>query len=602
MALLQHAFRYGPTAAKASLRVTAVSPELRADSWQLVSLGEDRLVVSTDLSVMITRAGVFRLEMEIPEGLEIESATGAGLSHWTEGKRVLIFHLSGKTIGRADFSLTLTGKPVVDAKEWSVPRVRVLNASRETGVLTVVPERGLQVRAIKRRNVSQLDPRQLAEGKSQTAKSASRPGALAYRLLQSDWQLGLSISRLDPWVTARVFHDSTIREGQLLTRVNIGYKIENSALKTLRVRIPGLDEAAAATVRATGNAVADLVPVDDEDGLWEIRFQRGIAGETEVRLEYQRPNADEGPELIQTVELDQVRQSSYFVAVRAGGRLELEPGKLPRGWQRSDWAVIKSTLGRAADGEAPALAFRAADVEGPLPIMLKRHELAGLRKLRVSEGTLTTLLSAEGPVLTAGNLRMQVLTKSTLRLRLPEDAELFNTYVNDEGVNLVREGDDWLFHVIPHPDGQSPSVVRFGYATTLQGGKTLEGPMPDVPMENLSWRVLVPVGWKLAGYDGDFDMKGSQQLGNFRLEDYQSFVDDKRKSDKQNAAALLEQANQWLAAGDQEKAGIALGNAVNNGQLDAASGEDARVQLRQLRTQQAVLEHLRFKLSRIGQA
>jgi hypothetical protein len=42
-------------------------------------------------------------------------------------------------------------------------------------------------------------------------------------------------------------------------------------------------------------------------------------------------------------------------------------------------------------------------------------------------------------------------------------------------------------------------------------------------------------------------------------------------------------------AGDQEKASLALSNAVNQGQLDAASGEDARVQLRALKTQQAVL-------------
>ena len=96
------------------------------------------------------------------------------------------------------------------------------------------------------------------------ARAAARPGALAYRLLQGDWALGLSISRLDPWVTARVFHDATIREGQLLTKVNIGYRIENAALKSLRVRIPGLDESSAATVRATGAAVADLVPVQGE--------------------------------------------------------------------------------------------------------------------------------------------------------------------------------------------------------------------------------------------------------------------------------------------------------------------------------------------------
>ena len=593
LAILQHAFRYGADVAQARLKVTAVAPELRAESWQLVSLGEDRLVITTDLAIHITRSGVFSLDLDVPAGLEIESATGEGLSHWTEaetdGQRVLTFHLTGKTIGHRNFNLTLTGRPTGAQENWTVPRVSLRGASRETGVLTVVPERGLQVRATDRRNVSQLDPRELAGGKTETSRAAARPGALAYRLLQADWSLALSISRLDPWVTARIFHDATLREGQLLTKAAIQYRIDNAAVKSLRVRIPGLDENAAATVRATGNAVADLVPIERGDGLYEIRFQRGIAGETTVDLEYQLTGPESGEQTIAPVVLEDVRQSNYFVAVRAGGRLELEAGSLPRGWQRTDWAVVRSTLGHAAGSAAPVMSFRVADPEGPLPVVLKRHELAGLRKLRVSEGTLTTLMSAKGDALTAVDLKLHVTDKSTLRLKLPEGAELFNVRVNDEGAPLVREGTDWLFHVFPSPGEDKPAAVRFVYSAGTHKGRRLEGPVLDVPMENLTWRVLVPEGWRLADHDGDFDLKEKQQHGSFKLEDYQSFVLSKRRSDTQSAVARLDQANAWLAAGDQEKASIALSNAVNQGQLDAASGEDARVQLRQLKSQQAVL-------------
>jgi hypothetical protein len=593
LALLQHAFRYSTGEVVARLKVSAVSPELRAESWQLVSLGEDRLVLVSDLAVTITRSGVFRLELDVPDGLEIESATGEGLSHWTEArvddKRVVTLHLSGKTMGRRVFSLTLTGRPTGAQENWQVPRIGLRGASRETGVLTIVPERGLQVRAVKRGNVSQIDPRELADAPKDTARAAVSPGALAYRLLQSDWSLALAISRLDPWVTATVFHDATLREGQLLTRLHVSYRIENAAVKSRRVRIPGLDATAADTVRATGAAVADLVQIDGETDLWEIRFQRGLAGETDVEIEFQRPSTGSGTESIEPVVFEDVRQLSYFVALRAGGRLEIEAGTLPRGWQRSDWAVLQSTLGRAAGSVAPSLAFRVADPEGPLPVILKRHALADLRKLRVSEGSLTTLLSPGGDALTAVHLKMRVLGKSTLRLKLPEDATLFHVFVNDEGANLVREDGDWLFHVFPAPESGQPSVVRFVYSSSLRGGKTLQGPVLDVPMENLTWRVLVPEGWRLAKHDGDFDLKQQQEIGTFRLEDYQSFVAGKRQSDARSAVQLLDQANAWLQAGDQEKAGLALGNAVRNTQLDAASGEDARVQLRALKTQQAVL-------------
>jgi hypothetical protein len=593
LALLQHAFRYCAGKVAAQVKVAAVAPELRAESWQLVSLGEDRLVVSTDLSVTITRFGVFRLAVEVPEGLEIETATGEGLSHWTEGKidgkRVVTLHLTGKTMGKRDFNLTLTGRPPGAQEKWQVPRLSLCDASRETGILTIVPERGLQVRAVDRKNVSQLDPRALADATKESARAAARPGALAYRLLQSDWSLALAISRLDPWVTAQVFHEATLREGQMLSRVVIGYKIENSALKSLRVRIPGLDVTAAATVRANGAAVADLVPVEGEPGLWEIRFQRGVAGETRVELEYQRASKDDGGEVIEPVVLEQVRQLVYFAAVRAGGRLELESGVLPRGWQRADWAVVQSTLGPSAGNVAPLMAFRVADPEGPLPVVLKRHQLADLQKLRVAEGSLTTLMSPHGDALTAVDLKMQVVGKGTLRLKLPKGSALFNVLVNDEGATLVREGDEWLFYAFPSPEVGRPATVRFVYSAGTAKGKRLEGPVLNVPMENLTWRVLVPEGWRMANHGGDFDLKHQAAMGTFGLEDYQSFVESKKKSDSKSAVALLDQANSWLAAGDQEKASNAFSNAVRSNQLDAASGEDARVQLRQLKTQQAVL-------------
>ncbi len=593
LVLLQHAFRYGKDEASLKVRVTEVAPELRSQSWQLVSLGDDRLVVSTDLSVDITRSGVFKLAVEIPTGLEIETATGEGLSHWAEftadGKRVLTLHLSGKTIGKLEFNITLTGRPPGAQDSWQVPRLSLLDASRETGVVTIVPDRGLQVRAVNRKNISQIDPRELTDSTKESARAAARPGALAYRILQSDWSLGLAISRLDPWVTAKVFHETTLREGQTLTRAAITYRIENAALKTLRIRIPGLNGTAASTVRATGDAVADLVPVEGEEGLYEIRFQRGIAGETNVEIEFQQSTEDAGSESIQAITLEQVRQLSYFAAIRAGGRLELSATEVPRGWQRADWAVAQAAIGQAAGNTAPLLLFRVADPEAPLPVSIKRHELENLEKLRVAEGTLTTLMSPQGDSLTAVELKMEVTGKSTLRLKLPADAKLFNVLVNDEGATLVREKNEWLFYVFPSPEVESPASVRFVYSSQSKKDGQLLGPVLNVPMENLTWRVLVPEGFEMTSHEGDFDLSGESDYGSFKLEDYKSFAMSKKASDSQSAVALLDQANSWLAAGDQEKAAQAYSNAFRSNQLDAASGEDARVQLRELKTQQAVL-------------
>jgi hypothetical protein len=590
-ALLQRVFRYGQEDATLSLRVAPVAPEMRVESRQVLSLGEDRLVIAHDLAVSITRAGVFKVVLEVPEGLEIEGATGEALSHWTEAKeadkRLVTLHLTGRTLGTHTFSLSLAGPPPGAQAAWEVPRIAARDASRETGTLIVVPERGFQTRAVTRDKVSQLDPRELGDDPS--VREATRPGALAFRLLQADWNLSMAVERLDPWVTAQVLHDVTLREGQTMNRVSLRYRIENAAVKALRLTIHGLDEAAAGTVRASGPGVSDLVPIAGSPGVWEIRFQRGIAGDTTVDLEYQSPTAGSGTEALHPIALDQVRQMSYFVAVRSGGRLQLDAIAFPRGWERADWAVVQTAMPQLAGVPAPGLAFRVAEAEGPLTIAVKRHELAGSLKLRVESGELTTLLSPKGDALTAVDLQMAVSEKGTLRLKLPKDSRLFNVLVNDEGAPLVREGDDWLFYVFPAPEGGRPASVRFVYSTRYGKEMKLEGPSLDVPLENLTWDVLVPDGWRLAGHEGDFDLKGAVSSGSFRLEEYQSFVNRKRETDAREAVALLDQANVWLAQGEQDKASQALGKAARANRLDPASNEDARVQLRQLKTQQAVL-------------
>ncbi|MCF7733041.1 MAG: hypothetical protein K9N23_15235 [Akkermansiaceae bacterium] len=590
---LQHAYRYGAEKAVAEVKVAALAPELRAEIRQFVTMGDDRLLIETDLSVNITRAGVFRVQVELPEGLEIESVTGDGLAHWAEskpnGKRTLTLNLQQKSIGLRKFNLVLTSQSPGTQTAWPVPRLRVLDASRESGLLTIQPGHGMQVRVVDRNSVLQLDPKDYVEHAKGSATTDSRLTPLVYRLLNSGWSLKLAIGKLDPWITARVFHEATLREGQLLNRAVIAYHIENAAVKSLRVRIPGLDETATATVRANGADVADLIPVPGEAGLWEIRFQKGITRDTEVELQYQRRTVDHGQEQLTPIGLEDIRLGAYFTAIRTAGRLGLEPGQLPRGWQRTDWSVVQASLGAMAGNIAPLMCYRVADPEGPLPITLKQLELTNLQRLRVASGELTTLLAPGGQAMTAVDLMMEVSAKGTLVLNLPDKAELFNVLVNEEPANLVREGEGWQFHVFPSPQVDQPARVHFVYAAQSPAPLRLEGPQLNVPMENLTWKVLVPEGWVFASHKGDFQLKQQQALGSFGLKDYMSFSVSKRESDSQRASSLLAQANTYLKQGKQELASQALGNALRSNQLDDATNEDARVLEFKTKTDQTML-------------
>lgn len=587
LAALQNVWRYGQTGGRVDLKIAPVAPEVRVASRQVLSLDDDRMVMAVDLNVAITRVGLFKLSFVLPEGLEVEALSGPALSHWTEGQegkqRIITLHLNGRTLGDQAFALTLAGAAPHAQDAWLVPRVNVREATRQTGEALIVPGKGLRLRAVDREKVTQLDPRSVG---------GMQPGTLAFRLLQDDWVIRLGIEALEPWVTVQLLQEVTVREGQTLTRLGLRYRVENAAVKQFRIKLPGLSEDRARTVRATGSAVSDIVKVADEPDVWEIRFQRGIAGETDVQIEYQGAAVrEQDREALTAPVVVGARQSVQFVAVRASGRLELEVGALPRGWTRIDWAAVPTVLQDRNDRTVPALAFRVAEPEGALAVAVRRHEVAEALKLRVTQGDLTTLFATTGASLNAVELKVDVLEKSTLRVRLPAGARLFNTFVNGESVTVVREGDAYLFHVAPSSEGARSATVRLVYSTNGEGKGAigLVGPSLSAPLENVTWRVVVPPGYDLTSYHGGLRLREERAVSSFGLEDYQSMVVSRRSAEAKKAVALLQEANTLLQRGDQQKAGEVLSRASNAQALDEASNEDARVQLRNLKTQQTVL-------------
>ncbi len=98
-----------------------------------------------------------------------------------------------------------------------------------------------------------------------------------------------------------------------------------------------------------------------------------------------------------------------------------------------------------------------------------------------------------------------------------------------------------------------------------------------------------PKGFKLTDSDGNLKRAGYTVQEQYDRDSYPSKISGKRQVQAQHAAELLEQANQLLQAGEQTKARWALNRVANQYPLDAASNEDARVQLENLQTQQAVV-------------
>lgn len=586
---LHRVYRFGADSGKLSLRIAPVQPEVRVISKQVLSLGDERVVLGVNFAAEISRAGLFQLSFPLPDGLEVESLSGDSLHHWAElsegDRRRIIMHLNGKTIGTQTFSLTLTGATPTDAGEWTIPRFELNEADRQTGELVVRPTTGIRLRTVTRQNVSETDPRSLGgEGR----------GSLAFRLLQRDWNLVLGIEKLDPWVTGQVLHEVIIREGQTRTALIADFVVQNASIRSLQVALPISNADEIKTLRANGDIVSDFVRTAADSNVWELQFKRRVVGKIQFQIEYERRGGGQNEtEALMPARFPQARQLSYYFAVRAGGRLELEVDSFPQGWLRVDWSSVPQSLRDAGNRSAPALSLRAASPPSPLSIRILRHSLADALKLRVAKGTLTTVLSPTGNQLTSVDLDIEVIQRSSLSVGLPKGDEIFSIFVNGESVNSIRlsgETNTWQFYILPGIDDRT-AKVRFVYSVTGNQLKNLQLTSPElnVPLENIQWNVVPPTGYELVDNDGNLDLVRQENQETYDRSSYLSKVSGKRQIQAQQAAQLLAQANELLQAGEQTKARWALNSVANQYALDAASNEDARVQLENLQTQQAIV-------------
>ena len=117
----------------------------------------------------------------------------------------------------------------------------------------------------------------------------------------------------------------------------------------------------------------------------------------------------------------------------------------------------------------------------------------------------------------------------------------------------------------------------------------LGSPKLNVPLENISWRVVVPADFELTDSDGDLDLYEENFGREFDRNSYLVATESQRRVQQKQGVDQLAQANVWLQSGEQRKASLALNSAANNYALDAASNEDARVQLRELQAKQAIV-------------
>lgn len=242
--------------------------------------------------------------------------------------------------------------------------------------------------------------------------------------------------------------------------------------------------------------------------------------------------------------------------------------------------------------------FRLVEPAFALALGLERHEATRLLPARVNSVTLTSVISDEGVMLTQAKLDLIPGDKRLLHLTLPKDASFWFAFVNQNGVWPWREQDRILLPLEQQSAPDKPTTVEFFYSTRLAGPTrrkldvTLFGPQFDLPLEDITWRVFLNEKWHISDTAGSLQLQEEVYVSPSAVTDLQSYLSNEMNLNREKTKAaeeMLGAGNLLLQKGDQQQARRAFQNAFGLSQHDNAFNEDARVQLHNLKLQQAIV-------------
>jgi hypothetical protein len=231
-----------------------------------------------------------------------------------------------------------------------------------------------------------------------------------------------------------------------------------------------------------------------------------------------------------------------------------------------------------------------------LPLRLERHDAAKLLPARVNRLTLTSVISDDGVMLTRAELELVPGDKRLLHLTLPAQAQFWFAFVNQNSVWPWRDQEQILVPLEQHSKIGTATTVELFYTSQVGRPRQLDlqllGPRFDLPLEGITWRVFLGDKWRLADATGTLQLQGESLVSAPAVVDLDTYVRTEAsflQTRTKEAEQLLSLANDYLNSGDPQQARRAFQAAYGLSQHDNAFNEDARVQLHNLKMQQALV-------------
>ncbi|MDH3346277.1 MAG: hypothetical protein OEL75_03745, partial [Kiritimatiellaceae bacterium] len=586
-ATIKRAFRYNRMPFSATVTADQVLSELRLTEETTLDLAIEQTRLTSRLNITVNKAGIFALRISIPDGFDVDSLSGEGISHWDEmgtDKKEVVVNFTRQITGTILLNLGLSRSGQDLAAEFTVPRIRMDSVLKHTGTFVITAERGIRITPAARNGVSEISPRELG---------VRQEGSLAYRLLRPDWSIQLQSEVMAPKLNVEVLQRAALSEGLLKVCNYVQYEIEHAGVKTFRVQAPQPDVA----LVVSGRNISRVRKIDEAQGIWEVELHGKVDTRYGMEVAYQLPLAHDQSELtLQSLKTLGTESQKGFVAVFSSGRLQVTPASVPDTLRTEDARSIPRSFG-AGDLSDAVLCYRATERDYIMTLNVVRHNAADVLPAQVQSVRIDSVITQEDHSLNKMTMTLDPGSLRFLEMTLPDASKIWSVFVNETAVRPLVESGRYLIPIEPGADLSASVEVIYAQAgdKTLLGNKhSFAGPQFKLPLTDIRWTFYAPDAYRYSRFDGTLEYQkppSSWMVSKKRFSEREYYEYNVSNSQRfgANAKENIVKGNQLMQSGDQRNARKAFQKAISYSQGQQALNEDARVQFRNLVRQQGVV-------------
>lgn len=452
------AFRYLRQPYQLGVRIGRVEPEVEGKVFGLTMVKDDEVALAAMIHYTVRKRGIFGVRVRLPQGFILtpdfdETVKDHRVVPATDEERaqglgdvLVIDFVNQRQPGT--FPLTITGtirraSSTVDAEgdKLSLPRLRLLDVVKETGVLAVGAQTHLQL--TQEGGTTGLRPvgaPELARLRFPFAANQGEDITFGYAYLRPEAvSAAFTLKRREPKVTSRVEMLVDAQEEQVKVEATVHYTVEYAGVEQVRIAVPAALNTEEKLKFVEGDGVIQdrrcevaEVPGFGPMAVWSIALQGKRTGTFPVRLRYELKLDDFKAGQQKDVALHEVKVLDCFTETGDIALVKHEnlviSDKVRDGIERRDQRELPEAL--RARGAIQAFRYVSHDRPYRLVLQITKYDFQAPLGILVKHLHQDEVLDVDGRLKAEAFILLQNNAEQFLTIRLPAGAEVRDLLVH----------------------------------------------------------------------------------------------------------------------------------------------------------------------------